>query len=244
MKNLILFIFVALLLSACGELQSSKYMGLNGHVESVKEFKYEVNENFGDIKTGSLIDCTIYTFNSDGDKTNESRYDDSGNLISGTEYIYENGVNTKKNTHERNIADNYNEEVQYLVETKGDTAIWEVKSVWGKTKKKIFGNKKYSCLVTEGPRTNSKTERWFDKDGNEIELKNTYNGDHIWSWTKSQYKDGDLIQEEYLYPEVMRGLVVTYSYTDYDNKGNWIKRIVKYCEMPSFIEEREIKYTE
>ena len=116
---------------------------------------------------------------------------------------------------------------------------------------KQIKNKKYFCAVVEQGSTIQKDEQWFDKDGNSIEHKQTEElssdvaiaaEEYVVLWSKSQYKGKNIIQTEYL--KGQNAGIETYLYSDYDDKGNWIKRIISHDGKPIYIEEREIKYTE
>lgn len=242
MKQTILFIFAVLFLSACGESPSKKYMGLKGHIESIKDFQYEANDKFGSIEAGSLIKCTTYTFNSNGDLINTSIYDNSGNCVSSIENIYDGNVLSKIIFDSSYISN--------LVETKGDTTIWEINIDGETVRMEQIKNEKYFCTVGEQEGSIRKDEQWFDKDGNSIEHKLTEEFSSVAAaeaeedvvlWSKSQYKGRNIIQTEYLKGQ-NQGVDI-YSYSDYDDKGNWIKRIISHNGNPAYIENREIKYS-
>lgn len=241
MKKTILFIFIALLFSACDESQSSKYMGLKGHIEFVKDFQYETNDKFGSIEAGSLIKCTTYTFNSNGDLTNTSIYDNSGSCVGSIENVYDGDMLSKIIFDSSYISN--------LIETKEDTTIWEINMGEETIRTEQIKNEKYFCTVIEQGYSIQKDEQWLDKNGNSIEHKVTEESsaaaaateeDNIILWSKSQYKDGDVIRTEYLKGQNIG--IDTYSYSDHDDKGNWIKRTIYHNGKPLYIEEREIKY--
>lgn len=237
-KKWIVLCVVMVFLTACSNSYRQKFLGLKGQVESVKESQYTAVDRFGEVELGELNNVIIYTFNSDGKETKTARYDGTGDCLFATEYIYEQGKRTKIM-----FSGEYNDELGKisLIDTKDDTLIYKGTIGDKPVCIKDFQLNRYSCNITEAEYDTLKLEDWFDKNGNIIESKRIHNGD-LAHWSKSKYQDGKLIQTEYLkgYGEA----VVTYTYNEYDENGNWTKR-TDYCNgKPEYITIRKIEYIE
>lgn len=236
MKNTILLCMVMLTLTACSNLSRQKFLGLKGQVESLKESRYTVVDRFGEVELEDLKDVTLHTFNTDGYETKTAHYNGVGNCIFAMGYVYD-----KDKLKKITFSDGYDGELgkASFIEVKGDTSIYEGQVGHVIVRIKDINLNKYNCRITETGGAATKLESWFDRAGNAIEYKVTEN-DNIVLWTKSEYKDGNVIQTEHL--ENNSKEIVSYTYNEYDEIGNWKKRTDYRNGKPEYVVIREIKY--
>lgn len=227
----------AVILSACSGSQSKKFMGLKGQIESVKEFKSEAIEKFGEVQPGDLDEVIIYTFNPDGHLAKYGIYNDDGDCIVRTENTY-NGDECTRTT----FYNSYNDEttIQNLIEVKGNTQIWEIRQGDKITQSEFVKSDKYNCTTKKDGTATEKQEHWLNDNGDVIEIKIT-NDTEIVYWSKSKFQNGNEVQTEYLKGD--DGGIATYSYSDYDDMGNWTKKIVYRNGEAEYIIKREIQYS-
>lgn len=237
MKKLLLLCTAAVILFACGNSKSPKFMGLKGKVETVKEFKYEAIDKFGEIEPSDLEEVIAYTFNADGHLVKYGIYNEDGDCIVRIEHTY-NGEECTQSTFYNSYSDETT--IQNLIEVKDNTQIWEIRQGDKITQVEFVKSDKYSRHTTrKDGAIEEQQENWFDDNGNVIEVK-IVKGNDIVYWAKSKFQDGNEVQTEYLKGD--DGGVATYAYEDYDDTGNWTKKIVYRNGEPTYIIKREIKY--
>lgn len=237
MKKLFAILILGALLTACSNPKAQQYLGLKGKVESFKDFKYEATNKFGEAEIGDLGAEEVYKFDTGGHLIKYSTYDRNGDCVVNSENEYE-GDECVKSTFTNNSTGEI--VINKLIEKKGDIRVCEVKRGDSITTAEFNQSKTYSCATYKNAENILETqESWFDKDGNVIEVKVTKDGEIIY-WTKSKFDDGNEVQTEYL--KGGESGVSTYSYSDYDDTGNWTKKVSYLNGEPEYIVKREIKY--
>lgn len=224
MKTRIIQIFVfSILLSACSffnkENNDLDKMNLNGKIKSIRESSFQAIEKFGEVTKGIKAREDEWEF--DYIRT----YNHKGNIIESNEYNSDGSLNFKRT---------------YEYDDKGN---------------KIKSNE-YKSDGSLGYKSISK----YDNKGNLIE-GNVCKLDGIqdYRWTLKYDDKGNLIKKEYygLHRPLKNNTgqwiakrgpwkitlksSSTFKY-EFDNKGNWIKRIDFYNNIPEHIIEREIEY--
>lgn len=237
MRKVLLLCMATVILSACGGSSSKKFMGLNGHIESVKDFQYEAIEKFGEVEPGDLDEVIVYTFTPSGHLEKYGIYNDDGDCIVRTENTY-NGEECTRTT----FYNSYNDEtsIQNLIETKGNTQIWEIRQGDEIMQSECVKSDNYSCTTKKDGTIIERQEHWFNDNGDVIEVKITKDTEIVY-WSKSKFQNGNEVQTEYLTGD--SGGITTYSYGDYDATGNWTKKIIYRNGEAEYIIKREIKYT-
>ena len=240
MKKILLLCAAVIFLTACGDSQGRNAVGMKGRVESVKDSTFSAAQS-GAVAT-KLLHVTVHRFNPDGQEVKYERYED-GELHIAREYVYDGKMLICESSW-----DNYGgRRIDTLIEIQGDTQIWESKvkglgPYWDETtqyEKDVSDTYSRTTKPDYGTRIE---EEWYDADGNVIESKMTINNKLI-DWVKSEFQDGNEIKKEYL-KGIFEQSVMTFSYSDYDDKGNWTKEIYYFDGKPKTITKREIKYVD
>lgn len=184
-----------------------------------------------------MVQVNSYTFNTNGQLVKQSLYNEAGECIIRIENTY-NGKKCIKSTTYYSYSNETS--IQNLIEVKDNTQIWEIKQGDEITLSECVNSDNYSCITKkkDGAVT-EKQEHWFNDNGNVIEVKIT-NGKEIVYWSKSKFQDGNEVQTEFLKGDL--GGIATYLYSNYDDKGNWTKKIVYRNGEPEGIVIREIEY--
>ena len=153
MKKIILILFVSITFYSCDKKNSLSELNLKGNVESVVESTYEAEEKFGDIEKDEFEYSFKQEFNEDGNKFEETWYDEEGELTSKWKFEYDDDGNQI-------------EETQYKEEG-------ELAARW-KYKYDDDGNLVEETWYYEEGELPDKYEYKYDDDGNDIEMKLTY----------------------------------------------------------------------
>lgn len=237
MKKLLAILFLGVLLSACSGSKTQKYLGLKGTVESFKDFKYKAINKFGEAEIGDLGVVEVCKFDVAGHLIEYSTYDSGGDCVVISKNEYE-GDECIKSTFTNK---SFNETViSSLVEKKGNIRICEIKRGDSVSTGEFSQTDTYFCATYKKADTTQEIqEKWFDKNGNTIEFKITRGGEVVY-WAKSKFDKGNEVQTKYLKGD--DGGVSTYSYSDYDDNGNWTKKVSYLDGEPEYIVKREIKY--
>ena len=89
---IVLFLLIGLTYS-CNENTAKtndlKEMGFHGDIGTIIETAYELNSKFGEEQIGNIKRKTVFEFNNDGNKIEESRYDSDGVLEEKYKYTYD-----------------------------------------------------------------------------------------------------------------------------------------------------------
>lgn len=253
MKKLLVILLSACFLGSCsdgytgseGDRSQTDWVKFNlkGDVKSYREIKFLAVDNFSIISNGEKI-RHIYNqevlFNLDGNKIEKNDYIPDGTLANRTVYLYKQGELVEYNNYDsqgmlfgtgkyhlnedadvirldyKTTDGRYNWSESYAYDGSGN--LIEVKRF--KTEEVIDTKE----LYTFNDKGNVK-ESEFHRD-NKLVAKNNYKYD-----------------EEDNYNELNFGDSVMYTYKyNYDEKGNWIKKIVFENDNPSGILLREIEY--
>ena len=89
---IVLFLLIGLTYS-CNENTAKtndlKEMGFHGDIGTIIQTEYELNSKFGEEQIGNIKRKTVFKFNNDGNKIEESHYDSDGELFSKSKYTYD-----------------------------------------------------------------------------------------------------------------------------------------------------------
>jgi hypothetical protein len=249
-----LIIILALSLNSCstGEaINDWEKWGLKGKVESITRSTYKAVDRFGNIEKEGKYFPTI-----------RRKYDESGYII---EVIVEEFDNVTPATESKFKYDENRNVIESNVYNSDG-------SLDGMTAYKYddSGNEIESSTYNSGGYLESKTNSKYDDSGNEIEsstynsggrlqFKNTYKYDGRGNNIETndyqadgslEYKDtrkfdenGNVIESNVYNSDGSLDGKSTFSY-DFDNKGNWIKKIQFRNEIAEYIIEREYEYYE
>lgn len=238
MKKLFAILILGVLLSACSGSKTQKYLGLKGNIESVKETEYDVIEKFGEAEPDDITNVTVYNFDEEGNLIKTAMYDKYGEALFVTENSYKDGEFVQYTTKSH-----YDEllSTSKVIEKDGDNCKYEIRRGDDITISEFTKSGKYNC-VTEKKDGNiiQKRENWFDGNDNLIEAKVT-KGEEVIYWTKSKFdKNNNEIECERL-----KGGdegIFTFSYSSFDDIGNWTEKKAKKNGEFVSITKREIKY--
>ena len=118
---IVLFLLIGLTYS-CNENTAKtndlKEMGFHGDIETIIETAYELNSKFGEEQIGNIKRKTVFKFNNDGNKIEESRYDSDGELEWKSKYTYDEKGN--KIEEIRYNSDKYLLKHKYIYDEKGN----------------------------------------------------------------------------------------------------------------------------
>ncbi|MCB0401593.1 MAG: hypothetical protein KDD41_05880 [Flavobacteriales bacterium] len=219
-------------------------LNLKGNVKAIKEIKFLAVDNFSEIQNGEKVKHIYnkeYLFNLDGYKIEQNDYVPDGTLANRIMYLHQDNKLVEYNEYDSQgmlfgtgkyelDADGFPKKLNY--KTNDGRYNWSETYVYNQHHKVAEVNHFNAESVLE-----SKEVYKYDENGllTESELykdkklitKNTYMNDKGGSNTELQYS-GD-------------SSVYTYIY-NFDNKGNWIKKIVFENNNPSGILIREIEY--
>ena len=160
-----------------------------------------------------------YKYNSKNQKVTEARYDKDSNIIFTTEYEYDGDNLIIKKVTDKNGETEYMEKMSYT--PKGEL---EIKT----TLDSFDGTETIERFQYDN--NGNKTSRIVEKN-NEVSLK-----------VKYKYNDKGLL-EELAVIDSKENPVDTRAYTyTYDEKGNWIEKLITINGERKFIEKREITY--
>lgn len=237
MKKLLVILFLGALLSACSNPKSQQYLGLKGGVESVKDFKHEALNKFGEAEIGDLGAVEVYKFDTKGYLIEYSTYDRDGDCVVNSKNEYEGDECIKSTFINKSFGDTV---ISSLVERKGNIRVCEIKKGDDISTAEFNQSDTYLCATYKNAdNTHEIQEKWFDKYGNVIEFKMKRGGEVVY-WTKSKFEGNNEVQTEYL--KGGESGISTYSYSDYDDTGNWTKKVSYLNGEPEYIVKREIKY--
>ena len=217
------FIFFIFLFVACNNngvsVPELKFDGMKGNVARVKQSKHEAKEKFGEVIPSNLIELQVYDFDEDGHLVSENIYDEDGDRKWSYKEIYENGVLVSTD-----FCFGQQHFVRKALERKKNYIKWDDHEEFydGLYRKDVFSD--YCSEVS------------FDKNGRVLSVLNIKeNGDTTYRKINKFDKNGVLVREE------NNGSVITYSYKEFDQKGNWVKAVCIEDDV-MFLLEREIQY--
>ena len=70
-----------------------EHFPLYGDVESVVKTEYKLEDKFGEVVRGDILDCCKYYFNDAGDVIEDAKYDSDGSLSGKSIYKYDSSGN-------------------------------------------------------------------------------------------------------------------------------------------------------
>lgn len=246
MKNYIT-ILILIVLPVCSLFaqKTVKYSGLKGKIKYIRDVKYDAKKIYGDIVPAKrAIDANKTDFNNDGYRSRFESYNSNGDTI----YIYE-----PKYKKGEIIATTYKRENQIsarkLIRKSGNVYEWEWYSSKDSIAEKViiernFDKRNLYEKVTIRNETDSSknemTETWFDKAMNHIEEK-YYLADSMTHWRKMKYNAKNELTE-LSYTTGDEEMVYNYTYSLYDEKGNWTKQVTYFGGEPEEVVIRTIIY--
>ncbi len=213
-----------------------RFDGMRGNVSVEKVSQYDVTEEFGETVPDELEQVTIVNFDDDGNLLSSSVYDKDGDCIYRVADTYENGKIVSESYYQR-----YNDqksESRVVLREKNHLR-WVRKEGTDESYSDVYYDG-LSCKFFDEDGT-VLTELVFDKKGHILEQKaysdgeqylhvvNEFNKKGSLSKTTQYYKSGD--------PDI-----TTYTYTEFDRKGNWTTRLSWEDDEVVQIDKREITY--
>lgn len=239
MKTRFLTIILLFFVSACRSTDSVpflKFEGIKGNIMSVKESHYEAESKFGDIFPGDLSYVIKKEYDSEGHNTLFAHYNEDGESVYEAKNIFSKGewieTTTKSSysnskTKQTVIERKKNYTKIEVVEGK-DTSIFEIKAS-GLISKTYNDKGIVICDISYNTIGQVLEQRNFDDDGNiTFRIVNEFDNDGLPSKTISYYSTWDDVQ--------------TFTYKDFDKKGNWTTQIVYSDDEPVSLVKREIIY--
>lgn len=258
-KIILVQIVIIALISCSIQLQDNDWKrdNLKGEVESFIELEYNTIEQFGKIEKGGRIkghsifynkqgnQVEYNTYTSDGTLSNTwtNKYDEEGRLIESNSFGDFNLKQTFKYDEKGNLIESsdgyfykYNEKGNMIEEyydgffQRKRTFIYDEKGrkIEMNSKDGLFSKMTYKYDKQE----NLIEESWYEMDGS-LSEKRTYKYDEKRNITEMiiYIPDGNLYIER----------LSSYTY-EYDDKGNWIKKIAFINGTPANLLIREYKY--
>lgn len=259
MKYSILFWVLALVLVGCGESKEDsnseelimktsdlETYKLHGKVKSMKEVNYRTKEVAGYTTKDQQISNFEVNFNEEGDSENVTHFSQGETKVAETK------INGSRKEGERTFV---------IIDPSGATSYSKVEK-YDKYGRLID----FTALGADGQIESRYTESW-NKEGLMIERKQLGPNDNLVQTSKFEYNDQNQIQikkyfgrdgklerkMEFYYNNdfvvrtvdenliQMQTQIIEQSY-EFDNQGNWTKRIIKVDGRPNYITERMITY--
>ena len=257
-----LFLFLILLSVWSCKPNSLDTDGLKGKVKSVTTKTYEVDE-YDEYETGDLLSSVVHEFDEDGYSKKVTNYDHNEDMTSYSEYTYTDGICTAWYHHYKDPELKSSKETIFE-NGKPVRVEYDEKSSHRKDKFEFDGNKiVYEVLYDEDGDKKSSSRYTYNDD--DLLIKYVVNGrDNSYKMEREWSDDGLVLsykfkstyfQEKctYEYDEDNHCVKMTrksdgekeitrYKYLEYDEEGNWTKRLISVDGEPSSIEEREIAY--
>lgn len=241
MKNKALLPLLLLALTSCGgngvSIPQLKFGGLNGNVSMTKESKFDVVEKFGEVIPDDLNEVIITEYDKDGNQIKYGLYDEDGDFIIKLEDTYENNLLVSEVTYQKYGNKKINSRV---VERKKNYIKWlnnegmdDEYSV-----ELIYDGLSYKGVDKDGKTT---LEVQCDKKGRMIDQKSYSNGEIVFRISREFDKDGNLIKTTQ-YQANGDPSVETFTYPEFDKKGNWITQYTLEDGEVVGITKREITY--
>jgi len=218
-KTLVVLAFIF-----CSQVNGQKSdvtkLNLKGNVKSIRESMYQVNKKEGKIHDTILEYVYYNTFDKQGNKIEDFKYDTKGKIDKKYEYIYDNlGRRIFQNQYASD--GKLNRKMNYIYDEKGNITEDNSFTSEGKLGKKytytydISGNKLENNRYTTDGRLDKKVNYKYDDKGNVIEEIQTAN-------------DG-------------KKAVYSFEYT-YNTQNNWIQKDSFNGKLIVSIIKREIEY--
>lgn len=246
MKSNALFAVSLLILAGCGNSSKNqlplpllRFGGMKGDVAKVKESTYDAVEKFGDIYPDELNQVFVTEYTSNGRPKSYAAYDYDGDWNYKYENSYEGDRCIKTVTHQR-----YGNTTTEMVFVEGRKNYEK----WANT---TDGKTTYTEIFYEGLKQISKDEEGntvfeleVDKEGRPIDQKNYNNGEIVYR-RRCQYDAKGLLSKttEYFSATDGRPEIHTYSYPEFDKRGNWITQHVFTDDgEATYVIKREITY--
>lgn len=241
MKKLLYYFICVTFLVSCNNndfaLPQLKYGGLKGKVSKVRENHYTVREKFGEMTPGVITEITISEFDKDGRCLQFGSYKEDGGFYYKMKTEWKDG----KIISETHYSNDNNEPITDLriVDVSKYHRKWIVNS--GKEDESyIEQSLKGLTLTNKDEKDEIQAVITYDKKGNIIEQKE-YIGDPKFRTINEYDENGNIIKRT-IYPETGDPTIRTYSYPDFDDKGNWTTQIMIEDGNAEEIVKREISY--
>lgn len=215
-----------------------KFDGMKGNVSMVKESEFGAIEKFGEIAPDYLYLVKIYEYDRNGNQTKIAEYHDDGDWKYKYERTYEDGIvvssvfylngSKSKKREDRVIAREKNH-IKYLCDIGTDEE---------HTEDDFFDGLYVKNVDKDG---NLKGEYFYDNKGRLVEHKNYHDRKLNFRLLREFDKDNNVIKES-VYYSCGEPDITTYSYPEYDKKGNWTTRYKWNDGEVEYITKREITY--
>lgn len=259
MKPIFIILSVWILFSiwSCREdYTHRKYTGLKGNVENIRDTVYKFAQlgSFILDKPGDISKTITFDFDREGNLIKSMEYLSSDSIpYAINEYTYTNNMLSSSYTRTRVHDSTYftisseaipgNNGTRYK-ENNG-TQTWE---------RQVNTSGKYQCHLSKGEWGYSKEEIWADKNNNIIkhqiqtvskDLEGiTMDGTNSIKWTSITKYDENDFEIENTCIENKETTTYTYTYSRYDDHGNWTERKIQTNGHFTHLVKRSIKYAE
>lgn len=249
MKPIFIVLSAWILFSICScaeDYTPKKYGGLKGKVESIRDTVYEL----GGFYSGDIRRIVITDFDREGNLIKSKEYlgtDSIPYMIH--EYTYINNMLSSSYWGTRNSDGTYTSSEEEAIpgyngtryKGKSETQTWE---------RQVKTSGKYQCSLSKGEWGYSKEEMWTDKNNNDIRHKIytvskdlegvTTDGTSLWISLTKYDERGFEVENTCI--ENNDTTIYTYTYSKYDDHGNWTERKRQVNGRFKYLEKKSIKY--
>lgn len=237
-KSLLPFLLFAL--TACsnnGPVQLIKFSGMKGNVKMVKEFVYGATEKFGEVVPGELDDVYIYEYDKKGNQTVYSAYNDEGVCTYKMESIFDDRVLESQIIYVK-ATDSKTE--NRVIERGEDYCKWlcDIGTDEQYTMTVYYNGEFTKSVDADG---NVLTDIAYDSKGRLIDQMLYSDGELFYRLFQKFDKDNNVIKVTNFIPDGGE-MVMTFSYPEYDKKGNWITQYTWIDGEVTNVTKREITY--
>ena len=222
--SLSLFILLIALFTSCGDSSEYKFWGLKGRVKKCTERVYYADQKDGEWELSGMRDQGNFrvSFDEDGKYT-------------GVDYFNSSEVSTGKLIPVREmgriVEEPYYDELGVLIYT-------------NKIKEESGGEQEYESFDNHQVKTGA--GKMIRKNGRLLkQIYRTYIDDEVNTRYTTEYeydKDGNMIVQKQMDGDGDVKLTIKFEYLEFDNIGNWTKRLVYEDDWPATIVVREIEY--
>ena len=241
MKRLLNYLLCVALFVSCNSNESSipqvKFGGLNGNVLKLKETHYTVTQKFGEMLPDEITQISINEFDKDGNSVQLGFYKEDGSFYYKIKTEWKDG----KAITETHYSDNNEEPTITLsvAERSKNYVKWTVNP--GKEDESFREQFIDGLTVTsKNDKGEIETVLKYDKKGFVIEQKQITGSMAFRVVSELDDKGNPL--KQIMYDEDGESSTRTYTYPDYDKKGNWITQVITEDGTVEEIVKREISY--
>lgn len=212
-----------------------KFDGMEGNVSKVKESTYKASEKFGEAVMGDLEGVTIIEYNDKGQKLVETVYNRYGDIFFNKESVYVNNQLESIITYDKDGG----RSVTKFVDRKRNY----VKIIYSEgTDQEFYSEQFYDGLYCKiiDDQGELVEEVYYDSKGSGIEDKIYQNGEMIYHILREYDNKHNLSKITKNYRGESE--VTSYTYQEFDQKGNWVMAYERTNGKITNLLKREITY--